>query len=152
MKYFIFIILVFFGGLKVQATNNDTQPNINIVAEYFSALKTGDFGALEKLFDVNIVWHQPGNGVLSNTYRGQAEVFKLFSRFMEISQGSFKIDEVYTIMENNSLVTATLKFSASKPGESIAMDGVDLMRIKDGKIVEVWLFSADQKAEDNFWK
>jgi uncharacterized protein len=31
------------------------------------------------------------------------------------------------------------------------MEGVDLLRIADGKVAEVWLFSADQAAEDAFW-
>ena len=34
---------------------------------------------------------------------------------------------------------------------SMSMDGVDVLRLEDGKIVEMWLFSADQAAEDAFW-
>jgi hypothetical protein len=30
------------------------------------------------------------------------------------------------------------------------MNGVDVMRVRDGQIVEVWLFSADQRSEDAF--
>jgi hypothetical protein len=33
----------------------------------------------------------------------------------------------------------------------MSMDGVDVLRLKDGKIVEMWLFSGDQVAEDAFW-
>jgi len=29
--------------------------------------------------------------------------------------------------------------------------GIDLLRIVDGKIVEVWLFSSDPEQEDAFW-
>ena len=31
------------------------------------------------------------------------------------------------------------------------MAGVDLLRVENGKIAEVWLFSEDQPAEDAFW-
>ena len=31
------------------------------------------------------------------------------------------------------------------------MNGVDVMKIEDGKIKEVFLFSEDQEAEDQFW-
>ncbi len=34
---------------------------------------------------------------------------------------------------------------------TMEMDGVDLLRVENGRIAEVWLFSADQKAEDAFW-
>jgi hypothetical protein len=33
----------------------------------------------------------------------------------------------------------------------MGMDGVDLLRITDGKITEMWLFSDDPAAEDIFW-
>ncbi len=34
---------------------------------------------------------------------------------------------------------------------SRSMDGVDVMKFENGKIKEVFLFSADQTAEDAFW-
>lgn len=132
---------------------NKVSPK-EIVGQYFSSLESGDFATLMDLLDEDIIWHQPGNSILSGTYRGKKAVGDLFGRFMEISQGSFKIDEVSAIMENGNLVSATLRFSARRCGYvdvHIEMSGVDLMRVENGKIKEVFLFSADQKAEDDFW-
>lgn len=127
--------------------------NITLVQKYFDSLAAGDLETLGSLFADDVVWHQPGEGLLSKTYHGKAELFPLFGKFMEISQGTFRIDHVDSIMANGDLVAATLHFSARKStGESISMDGVDLMRIEGGKIKEVSLFSADQLAEDTFWK
>lgn len=131
--------------MKQQIQNKD------VVQNYFNSLATGDFDRLGQLFAEDIIWHQPGQGELSKTYYGKQELFALFGHFMTISQGSFRIDGVKSIMGNGDFVTAALHFSASKPGQSIAMDGVDLMKVKDGKITEVWLFSSDQAAEDAFW-
>jgi hypothetical protein len=126
--------------------------NLALVQNYFQCLANGDYATLGSLFSDDVRWHQPGNGALSKTYNGKAELFALFGRFMEISTGSFRIDQVDHIMANGDLVTAMLQFSAKKAnGENLSMSGVDLMRIADGKIVEVWLFSGDQTAEDNFW-
>jgi hypothetical protein len=33
----------------------------------------------------------------------------------------------------------------------MSMDGVDVLRVESDKIAEMWLFSADQDAEDAFW-
>ncbi len=129
-----------------------TQNNaVEVVKEYFNSLAKGDFQKLGSILADDIVWHQPGNGALSKTYSGKSEVFALFGRFMEISQGTFKIDQVDSIMANGDLVAATLHFSAKNKNGAIAMNGVDLMRVTNGKIKEVFLFSADQKAEDSFW-
>jgi len=124
---------------------------VRTIKDYFSALQTGDMGALGALFAEDVVWHQPGNGRLSGTYRGKENVFSLLGKFMEISEGSFRIDDISHIMGNGDLVSATLHFTATRPGRSMAMDGVDLMRVEGGRIKEVWLFSSDTEAEDRFW-
>lgn len=70
---------------------------------------------------------------------------------MTRSEGSFKIDGVDSILENGYWVVASLKFSAQKRNKKISMKGVDLMKVERGKIQEVYLFSENQEAEDQFW-
>ena len=126
--------------------------NIQVVNQYFHSLATGNFELLGALLADDITWHQPGNGSLSGVHQGKADVFKLFGKFVEISEGSFKIDAVEVVMANGNLVSAIVKFSAAKKsGAKISMSGTDLMRVENGKIKEVHLFSGDQAAEDAFW-
>ena len=70
---------------------------------------------------------------------------------MQISGGTFKIDEVSSIMANGNQVAAILKFSAQREGAEMSMSGVDVMTISKGQIKEVWLYSGDQAAENAFW-
>ena len=70
---------------------------------------------------------------------------------MLCSAGTFAIDKVHSIMGNGEMAAASIQFSARRDGKSMSMDGVDVLRIKDGAIVEAWLFSRDQAAEDEFW-
>ena len=125
--------------------------NVQLVRKYFAALAKGDMAAAGALFADDIVWHQPGNSALSRTYRGKSELFPLLGRFMELSQGTFQIDPVRSVMANGDRVAATIHFRAQRGGAALSMDGVDLMRVEDGLIREVWLFSGDQDAEDKFW-
>lgn len=124
---------------------------VEVVQAYFDSLATGNLQKLGSLLADDIVWHQPGKGTLSKTYQGKAEVFELFGKFMEISEGSFKINKINSIMSNGSTVAATLHFSAKNKKTEISMNGVDMMRVENGKIKEVFLFSGDQDAEDAFW-
>lgn len=129
-------------------TLNPTQ----VINTYFQSLANGDLQTLGSLLAEDIVWHQPGNGSLSKTYEGKNAVFALFGKFMQISEGTFKINNVSSVMQNGNLVSATLTFSASKQnGEAISMTGVDLMKVENGLIKEVYLFSGDQNLEDTFW-
>lgn len=131
---------------------NATVNNVQIVQKYFDSLAKGDLATLGSLFADDVIWHQPGNGSLSKTYFGKQELFPLFGKFMEISEGTFKIDAVKSIMANGDFVSAILQFSAKKSnGRGISMGGMDLMKIEQGQIKEVHLFSGDQKAEDEFW-
>lgn len=131
---------------------NKNQTNMKVVQSYFDSLGQGDLNTLASLFDDEVIWHQPGEGKLSGVYKGKQAVFGLFGKFMEISQGSFKINSVDCIMANGDFVSATLSFSAHKAnGSQISMRGVDLMKVENGKLKEVYLFSEDQQKEDQFW-
>jgi len=125
--------------------------NIQVAQQYFESLRSGNLDQLAQLLDDDIVWHQPGRSVLSGTYIGKQKVFALFGKFMEISNGTFKIDSGESVLANGNVVAATLNFSATHVDGSISMKGVDIMKIVDGKIVEVHLFSEHQVAEDKFW-
>jgi ketosteroid isomerase-like protein len=122
-----------------------------LIRQYFDHLLSGQLDALGKLFADDVVWHQPGGSKVSGTYRGTAALFEHLGRFMKLSQGSFRIDAVEEIMGNAALVAARIHFVAQRNGRTLAMNGVDLMRVAGGKIREVWLFSGDQAAEDAFW-
>lgn len=54
-------------------------------------------------------------------------------------------------MVNGNFVSCPVRFSAKCGAKTVDMDGSDLYEVADGKIVQVWLFSEDQKAEDEFW-
>ncbi|MFG3408864.1 nuclear transport factor 2 family protein [Streptomyces sp. NPDC048142] len=128
-----------------------TETNLDIARSYFRAIRSGDLETVGKLLHDDVVWHQPGANQFSGVREGRDAVFQMLGGMMEASQGSFAIDEVRTLMGNGDLVAATIHFAGRHDQGSMAMDGVDLLRIKDGSIVEVWLFSGDPAAEDAFW-
>ncbi|MGP3690585.1 nuclear transport factor 2 family protein [Streptomyces sp. IBSNAI002] len=124
---------------------------VTVFHAYYESLTGGDMERLAGLFADGVVWHQPGAGTLSGEYRGRSEVLALFGEFMERSGGTFRL-AVDDVMANGPLVAATVRFSARRPDrEPIDMSGVDLFRIEDGRIAEVWLFSGEPAAEDLFW-
>ena len=73
------------------------------------------------------------------------------AQFSEKTNGTFKILTNW-VSENIDLVAANVTFVGTRPdGEELNMNGIDLFRMDDGKIKEVWLFSSDQAVEDAFW-
>lgn len=122
-----------------------------VAARYFDALNRGDLDTVGALLADDVLWHQPGANRLSGDKHGKAELLPMLGEMASHSAGTFAIDRVDEIMTNGNLVAVRIHFVASRDDLSMAMNGVDLLRIEDGRIVEAWLFSGDQDAEDAFW-
>jgi hypothetical protein len=69
---------------------------------------------------------------------------------MENTKGTLKL-EPKILMVNEDFVSVIIQFSASRDNALMSMAGVDLLKIQNGQIKEVWLFSEDQEAENTFW-
>jgi ketosteroid isomerase-like protein len=125
--------------------------NIEIAKNYIKAIQTGDQATLGNLISPQIVWHQPGNNKFSGTKNGIAEFGAMFEAMIEVSGGSFAITQAHRYLANDDLVAIEIEFAGQRDGATLNQPGIDLLRIADGKIVEVWLFSTDPAQEDAFW-
>ncbi len=126
--------------------------NVKILQTYVDSLGKGDMATVGKLLADDVIWHQPGASHFSGLHSGKQKIFAHLGKFMELSDNTFRVTKVGSVMANGDMVAATLHFMAERSGRKLSIDGVDVMRIADGKIKEVWLFSGDQDAEDAFWK
>ena len=119
---------------------------------YNEALSKGDFVAVFATMADDIKWHQPGNNPLSGVVVGKQALGAHLGKFAEKSNGTFKVLTNW-VSNNDCFVAANVTFVAEHSNEDkLDMNGIDLFKIEDGLIKEVWLFSAEQVIEDNFWK
>lgn len=118
---------------------------------YADAITAKDFATVAGMFADNVVWHQPGAHRFAGAYRGQAEVGGHLGALMTASQGTFELSVVGEPMVNGDLAAMQVEFSAQRVGAAMSMRGVDIVRVEGDRIAEVWLYSADQQAEDEFW-
>lgn len=125
--------------------------NIDIAKSYIKAVQTGDQAALGNLISPQVVWHQPGNNQFSGVKNGIAEFGAMFGAMMAASGGTFAITHAHRFLANGDLVAIEIEFAAQHDGKKLDQPGIDLLRIADGKIVEVWLFSSKPEQEDAFW-
>ena len=112
---------------------------IEIAQTYIRAVQTGDQAALAGLFAPDVVWHQPGKNRFSGTRRGLPAVVEMLGGMMDVSRGTFRIERASRYMENGGWVTIELEFVAERSGVNMAQPGIDLLKIDNGKIVEVRL-------------
>lgn len=129
---------------------NENAP-ATVAAAYFDALGSGDVPTAMALLSPQVVWHQPGENQFSGDHAGIDGVGALLGGMMKASEGSFQLAVSGPAMANGELVAVPVRFSGERPGASMDMAGVDLLTIRDGKIIAVHLFSEDGAAEDAFW-
>ncbi|MBF0709932.1 MULTISPECIES: nuclear transport factor 2 family protein [unclassified Gemella] len=125
--------------------------NLEIFHSYNNALIEGDFPAVFETMADDIIWHQPGNHSTSGVKVGKEVLGAHLASFAEKTNGTFKVVTNW-VSANDNLVAANVTFLGTRTdGEGLNMSGIDLFRIENGKIKEVWLFSSDQEVEDAFW-
>lgn len=129
---------------------NDQSPAA-VVQAYFDALGRGDVATAMAAFDADVVWHQPGANRFSGDHRGPDAVGALIGGMMQASGGTFALAVTGPAMRNGDMVAVPVRFSGNREGRTMDMAGVDLLTVRDGRIVEVSLFSADGRGEDDFW-
>lgn len=122
-----------------------------VASTYFTALAGGDVPTAMGLLSDQVVWHQPGANRFSGDHVGLDGVGALLGGMMEASEGSFQLSVAGPAMENGELVAVPVRFTGARAAASMDMGGIDLLTVRDGKIVEVHLFSEDGAAEDVFW-
>ncbi len=120
------------------------HPNGELIGKGFEAFANGDMDTISGLFDDGIAWHAPGTSPISGDYHGKAEVFGLFGKLLELTEGTFR-QEVHAILADDEHVVAITNSHQDKPKP---FDGqtVFVWHVKDGKAVECWAIPADQAA------
>lgn len=126
--------------------------SIDAYTAYDEALTSGDMPGLAAALHSDVVWHQPGNHPLSGDHLGRDAVMAHLGGLMERSGGTFALSTSGPPMVNGAYVAVPVSFSATREGRApLDMAGVDVFRVESGLIREVWLYSADQLVEDEFW-
>jgi limonene-1,2-epoxide hydrolase len=163
MKKVVALVLSLVMGVTIsQAQTSKDSKKVNnlktnkmtpkeVVEAYSIALSKGDVSTAFSYFSPNAKWHQPGKNKFSGTQAGLEAIGKMLSEMMAVTQGSLAIKPAGAMMVNGNFVSCPVRFSAKIGNKSVEMNGNDLFEVVDGKIVQVWLFSEDQVAEDLFW-
>ncbi|WP_434445172.1 nuclear transport factor 2 family protein [Lentzea sp. E54] len=124
---------------------------LDVATTYFEALESGDFATVAAQLAEDVVWHQPGGNRFSGVHRGSDAAGAMIGGMMAVSEGTFALRRNAPLMVNGDIVAAPVRWTAKRPGAEMDGVGVDLMRVADGKVAEVWLFTADPAEEDAFW-
>ena len=92
-----------------------------------------------------------GESSLSGVIVGKQALGERLSEFTKSSKGTFRI-MINWAASNDYFVAASVISLAERGEEKLKNPGIDLFRIENGKIQEVWTFGELQEEEDRFWE
>jgi uncharacterized protein len=121
-------------------TDQDKK-NIEVVRQAYA---TG-----ENAISPNIVWHVPGHNPVSGVYKG-AKAYRedMVKKMAPIDEWVVEVGE---IMINGDLAVAAVGLRGLRKGHRIEMEGVHVMRVQGGQVVEGWAFYENQDVLDEFF-
>ena len=126
------------------------QANAALVRRIMKAFAEKEGFALRDCFAEDAVWHVPGSGVMSGTYRGRTEIFRFLARLPKLTNGTYRstfIDALASAERGAGLYRAR----GEREGRSIDIDQLLLFTIRDGLVTEVLALPSDPLAFDAFW-
>ena len=123
---------------------------MKVFETYTEGLSKGNMEVVFATMSDDIVWHMGGESCLSGTVRGKEALGERLGEFDERSDGTFRVITNWAA-SNDCFVAASVVSLAERDGEKLHDPGIDLFRIEDGKIQEVWTFAEQQEKEDKFW-
>jgi ketosteroid isomerase-like protein len=124
--------------------------NPALLRHAYHAFADGDIATVLQTLAADITWHVPGRSPLSGDYRGHDEVIGFFTKAMELSGGTLRVD-VDELLADGDRVVALTTVSAQRDGRRWSSPEVHVWRLVGGVAVDFREYQGDQQSEDEFW-
>jgi len=124
-----------------------THPNVELVQSVYGAYMGGDRDAVFAAFDPNVRWHNSGFDPTSGTLAGVDAVMDYLMG--ENHMDDYRLD-VTDILASDERVAVVARTSGRRGDQRLVNDFVQLIRVHDGRIVEVHNYTWDQRAVAEF--
>jgi uncharacterized protein len=128
-----------------------TAEDVATVRRLYAAVAAGDLAAIAACFHKDAVWHLPGTNPLSGTHRGWSAIRdNLLAKQGHLSGGTFRA-QLLDLAVGSEYIVAVVRATAEHAGRRLDLTVCQLMRVHDGKIVEVRGHYGDEAALNAFW-
>ena len=126
------------------------NPNEALHHKGHAAFAANDNDTLGLLIADDSLWHVAGKSLLSGDYRGREAVFGFFAKLGELSGGTLEIQDD-EILGGEERTVALFTLTATRGDKTLNADFCEVVRWRDGQVIEDWGFAFDQYTYDEFW-
>ena len=124
---------------------------VDVVRQFYKAVGDRDLEAAHACIGEDAVWILPGRSQIAGEHRGWEAIHGDFlAKLDPLSGGTLRV-VLTDVAIGDHHVVAVQHATAEHRGKRLDITGCQLMRIEDGKIVDVRGHYSDQYAFDDFW-
>ena len=126
------------------------HPNVELARRGFEAFRAGDRATIESLLHEDAVWHIPGRSPFAGEHRGRESILAMLGDTARRSAGTYRVDLHYAVADERHVI-AVYRATGRRDGRSIDIDQALIVKLDDGRWIEVRAVPTDQYAFDEFW-
>ena len=126
------------------------HPNAEVFEHVYDCFTSGDMDTLAELIAPDVVWHVPGDNLISGTYTSRDGIFGCFNKIFELSGGSYQ-PQLLDILADDNYTVALLHANARHGEKMLDQDYAFIMRIRNGQIAELQEAWTQGPAWNEFW-
>src|SRR5919205_556032 len=126
----------------------DASSKTEIMKRYVEAFKRKDWEAATAFWAEDIVLHAQGRHPLAGDFFGKQAFLDHVGRVSAQLGGTIELVEVYEVLVGAEHAVALVKERAVRGEQRLEFDRVNVYRLRDGKIVELWSYDDDPYALD----
>jgi ketosteroid isomerase-like protein len=132
-----------------RAAAADKAGHERLARELWSAVAEGDADSLRRLLAPDVVWRSIGLNPLSGDYRGPDDVVAYFAEIgHRVDELSSNLEQIWTGTDG---AIVGYRVTARRGAETLEMDYLMRIRIRDGLIAGAVVIPLDQRVNDDFW-
>ena len=124
--------------------------NVERTRQGFRAFAEGDAATILELLDEDIVWRIPGRSEIAGTYSGREAALAVLRRSAELTGGTYRAEPHWVVADEEHVV-AVYRASGRRGDRTIDIDQALVVRVADGRWLEVDAVPFDPHAFDEFW-
>ena len=129
---------------------NNLHPNAQYIQSVYDAFAHGDMAAVAAAYTDDVVQHFPGHGQFGGDYTGKGAVFGWYGRIFEVSGGTFWI-KPQSVVADDERGIAYNNVGAEVNGQRREWTNVEVYKLADGKITDIWTMPLDHYIVNEFW-
>lgn len=118
--------------------------NADVIREWFAAVEAGDIKAVDRFYDTDFVAHPAGKTKQSSREAVRTELAAITAAAPNpvlTIKHLLATDDLVFCHYTMDLVDSGKAFNLPATQRRVQINGIDLYRLQDGKIVEQWAYS-----------